>query len=77
MYPEFSGVRLFTSGVDSLERGPPCPDAIHPNSARKVLALLKSDRTVAEVASFLDVTERTAYNWRNQGLIDTGQKSGG
>lgn len=66
---------MFTSGVDALERGPPCPDAIHPNSARKVLALLKSGRTVAEVASFLDVTERTAYR-RNQGLIDTGQKSG-
>ena len=38
--------------------------------------LLKSGRTVAEVAAALDVTEQTIYNWRNQELIDTGQKPG-
>lgn len=26
MYPEFSGVRLFTSGIDAPERGPRCPE---------------------------------------------------
>ncbi|WP_455769933.1 hypothetical protein [Rhodococcus erythropolis] len=31
---------------------------------------------VAEVAAGLDVTEQTIYNWRNQELIDTGQKPG-
>lgn len=44
-----------------------------PEFRRKVLDLLKSGRTVAEVASGLDVTEQTIYNWRNQELIDTGQ----
>jgi len=38
--------------------------------------LLKSGRTVAEIASGLDVTEQTIYNWRNQALNDTGQKPG-
>ncbi len=37
---------------------------------------MKSGRTVAEVAAGLDVTEQTIYNWRNQELIDTGQKPG-
>lgn len=49
-----------------------CP----PEFRRKVLDLLKSGRTVAEVAAGLDVTEQTIYNWRNQELIDTGQKPG-
>ncbi|MCS4257852.1 transposase-like protein [Rhodococcus erythropolis] len=47
-----------------------------PEFRRKVLDLLKSGRTVAEVVAALDVTEQTIYNWRNQELIDTGQKPG-
>jgi transposase-like protein len=46
---------------------------IPPKSSR---FLLKSGLTVAEVAAGLDVTEQTIYNWRNQELIDTGQKPG-
>ena len=37
---------------------------------------MKSGRTVAEVAAGLDATEQTIYNWRNQEIIDTGQKPG-
>ena len=50
------------------------PRRYPPEFRRKVLDLLKSGRTVAEVAAGLDVTEQTIYNWRNQELIDTGQK---
>lgn len=52
------------------------PRRYPPEFRRKVLDLLKSGRTVAEVAAGLDVTEQTIYNWRNQELIDTGQKPG-
>ena len=52
------------------------PRRYPPEFRRKVLDLLKSGSTVAEVAAGLDVTEQTIYNWRNQELIDTGQKPG-
>ena len=52
------------------------PRRYPPEFRRKVLDLLKSGRTVAEVAATLDVTEQTIYNWRNQELVDTGQKPG-
>ena len=52
------------------------PRRYPPEFRRKVLDLLKSGRTVAEAAAGLDVTEQTIYNWRNQELIDTGQKPG-
>ncbi|MFD6517647.1 transposase [Rhodococcus sp. NPDC060176] len=42
------------------------PRRYPPEFRRKVLDLLKSGRTVAEVAAALDVTEQTIYNWRNQ-----------
>ena len=38
-----------------------------PEFRRKVLDLLKSGRTVAEVAAGLDVTEQTIYNWLGPG----------
>ncbi|MDV6271005.1 transposase [Rhodococcus globerulus] len=52
------------------------PRRYPPEFRRKVLDLLRSGRTVAEVAAGLGVTEQTIYNWRNQELIDTGQKPG-
>ena len=52
------------------------PRCSPPDFRRKVLDLLKSGRTVAEVASGLDVTEQTIYNWRIQELIDTGRNRG-
>ena len=39
------------------------PRRYPPEFRRKVLDLLKSGRTVAEVASSLEVTEQTIYNW--------------
>ncbi|WP_454836796.1 transposase [Rhodococcus qingshengii] len=42
------------------------PRRYPPEFRRKVLDLLKTGRTVAEVAASLDVTEQTIYNWRNE-----------
>ncbi|TSD47489.1 transposase [Rhodococcus sp. KBS0724] len=52
------------------------PRRYPPEFRRKVLDLLKSGCTVAEVAAGLGVTAQTIYNWRNQELIDTGQRPG-
>ncbi|MGH8932036.1 MAG: transposase [Egibacteraceae bacterium] len=43
---------------------------------RKVLDLLEAGWSVARVASDLGVSDQTIYNWREQELIDSGQKSG-
>ena len=47
-----------------------------PEFRKKVLDLLAAGRSVAEVAEDLGVTGQTIYNWRNQHLIDTGQREG-
>ncbi|MEU8202926.1 transposase [Streptosporangium sp. NPDC049046] len=47
-----------------------------PEFRRKVLDLLKAGRTVRQVASDLQISDQTIYNWREQELIDTGQKPG-
>jgi len=52
------------------------PRRYPPEFRRKVLDLLKAGRTVAEVAADLAVSDQTIYNWRNQDLIDTGQRPG-
>ncbi len=43
---------------------------------RRVLDLIESGKTVAEVAAGLEVTDRTIYNWWNQHLVDAGRKPG-
>lgn len=45
------------------ERGPQRLGTIHLQFRGKVLDLLKSGRMVTEVASGLEVTEQTTYNW--------------
>ncbi len=52
------------------------PKHYSPEFRRKVLDLVKAGRSVAEVASDLGVTAASIYTWRNQELIDTGQKPG-
>ena len=52
------------------------PRRYPPEFRRKVLDLLKAGRTVADVAVDLGVSDQTIYNWRNQDLIDTGQRPG-
>jgi hypothetical protein len=52
------------------------PRSYPPEFRRKVLDLLDAGRKVADVATDLDVTQQTIYNWRRQHLIDTGQMPG-
>jgi transposase-like protein len=52
------------------------PRRYPPEFRRKVLDLLKAGRSVAEVSADLGVSDQTIYNWRNQELIDTGQRAG-
>jgi transposase-like protein len=40
------------------------------------LDLITARRPVAEVAADLEVTGQTFYNWRNQDLIDQGERAG-
>lgn len=43
---------------------------------RKVLDLVASGRSVAQVASDLAISDQTIYAWRKQELIDTGRLPG-
>jgi putative transposase len=43
---------------------------------RKVLDLLEAGWSLAQVAADLGVSDQTIYNWREQELIDSGQKPG-
>ena len=43
-----------------------------PEFRRKVLDLLESGRTVAEVARDLDISAESIYTWRRQDRIDRG-----
>jgi Transposase. len=52
------------------------PRRYPPEFRRKVLDLLKAGRKVAQIAAELGVTEQTIYTWRNQELVDTGQRLG-
>lgn len=52
------------------------PSSYPPEYRRRVLDLVESGKTVAEVAAGLEVTAQTIYNWWNQHLIDTGRKPG-
>jgi transposase-like protein len=52
------------------------PKSYSPEFRRKVLDLLKAGRPIAEVASDLGVTAASIYTWRNQELIDSGEKPG-
>ncbi len=43
---------------------------------RRVLDLLAAGRSVAQTAAELQISEQTIYKWREQHLIDTGQRPG-
>jgi len=47
-----------------------------PEFRKKVLDLLDAGHSVTQVAHDLGLTGQTIYNWRNQHLIDTGQRDG-
>jgi transposase-like protein len=52
------------------------PRSYPPEYRRRVLDLIESGKSVAEVAAGLEVTDQTIYNWWNQHLVDTGRKPG-
>lgn len=43
---------------------------------RKVLDLVAAGRSLAQISAVLGIGDQTIYNWRTQGLIDTGQLPG-
>ncbi len=47
-----------------------------PELRRRVIDLIESGRSVAEVAAMVEPTEQTIYNWWNRHLVDTGRKAG-
>lgn len=47
-----------------------------PEFRKKVLDLLDAGHSVTKIAHDLGITGQTIYNWRNQHLIDTGQRDG-
>jgi transposase-like protein len=52
------------------------PRRYPPEFRRRVLDLLAAGRSVAQAAAELQISEQTIYKWREQHLIDTGQKPG-
>ncbi|WP_204053576.1 transposase [Microbispora rosea] len=47
-----------------------------PEFRRRVLDLLKADRTVQQVAADLQISDQTSCNWRRQDRIDAGPEPG-
>lgn len=47
-----------------------------PELRRRVIDLIESGSTVAEVAAMVEPTEQTIYNWWNRHLVDPGRKAG-
>ena len=52
------------------------PRSYPPEYRRRVIDLLESGKSVAEVAAGLEASDQTIYNWWNQHLVDTGRKAG-
>lgn len=51
------------------------PRAYAPELHRRVVDLIESGRSVAEVAAMVEPTEQTIYNWWNRHLVDTGRRA--
>lgn len=52
------------------------PRAYPAEFRRRAIALVKAGRSVAQVASDLEVTEAAIYNWIKQAKIDAGELPG-
>lgn len=50
--------------------------AYPPEFHKRVLDRLDAGHSVSEIAHDLGITAQSIYNWRNQHLIDTGQRDG-
>ncbi|WP_420451701.1 transposase [Ilumatobacter sp.] len=47
-----------------------------PELCRRVIDLIESGKTVAEVAAMVEPSDQTIYNWWNRHLVDTGRRAG-
>lgn len=47
-----------------------------PELRRRVIDLIESGKTVAEVAAMVEPSDQTIYNWWNRHLVDTGRRAG-
>jgi len=47
-----------------------------PEFRQRVVALVESGRKISEVASELEISERTTYTWRRQARIDADLQAG-
>ena len=52
------------------------PRAYASKLRRRVIDLIEGGRSVAEVATMVEPTEQTIYNWWNGHLVDTGRRAG-
>jgi len=52
------------------------PRSYPPEFRRKVLDLVAAGRPVSEIADALGVSDQTIYTWRNQELVDRGERPG-
>jgi transposase InsO family protein/transposase-like protein len=52
------------------------PSRYPPEFRRRVLELVAAGRPIAEIAANLGVSAQTIYTWRNQALIDLGERAG-
>ncbi len=52
------------------------PRTYAPELRRRVIDLIESGQSVAEVAAMVEPTEQTIYNWWNRHLVDTGRRAG-
>lgn len=50
------------------------PRSYPPDFRRKVLDLLKADRTVTQLGNDLRISGQTIYVWRRQAAIDNGKR---
>ncbi|GAB3130290.1 hypothetical protein GCM10027161_01880 [Microbispora hainanensis] len=67
---------LWLTGRPETQERSACRGTIPPNFRRKVLDLLKADRTMRRVAADRQISDQTIYNWRRQERIDVGLEPG-
>jgi transposase len=75
MYPGFRWLGLLELRSPS-SRGITVPKRYPSEFRQRVLALLDEARRVVDVAHDLGLPQQTIYNWRNQQLIDRGERPG-
>jgi transposase len=71
VFPRFGGVALLDSVLPN-ERSSMGRRGYPPEFRRRVLDLVEADRSVADVARDLGISDQSVYAWRRQDRIDRG-----